>query len=574
MILRSDITIHAAGVMGLAEPFEATIEAGRPVEVCGRNAAGKSSLATALMAAAARDPNPHRLAASIVRKAYVSDGTAPDDAYAQIRTGDLRCDWRPASGTAAGRASSDPISSRAAVGLVDFTARRSRKESAAVVQSILLPPPNVLEARIEAALTKLIGEQDARGALRMVRERGWEAAAAVYADRARQSKREWSQVTHRNYGARVADDWRPYGWVADLDGMTVIDAESAVSAARDAHAALHQAHAISDDQRRRAQEAAEQLPVAARAVLDAEEEEQRQQRGLKMVMDSHAELFRESSQLDRDLKALDRLDNDPQKCPHCDKPIVVDAMGAIRRAEPPTDEQKGARTAAYARKSEIRRQIDRETEAAQDCLSHATRAAEAARAKVRQLEQAAAAADEPEVPGASEQEIADAEAALERAKTQHGMVSAMVRASEAHATAVRYSAAATCLGPRGPRGEMIEAGLKRLQGGLSVLAQVAGWPLVTVGTQGEVASAGRPVELCSESERWRAQAAIQLTVAALDGSGIVVLDRADVLDAENRRGLKAALQRVCERTGVTAVVCATGQPTFPPEAVVQIGGDA
>ena len=81
------------------------------------------------------------------------------------------------------------------------------------------------------------------------------------------------------------------------------------------------------------------------------------------------------------------------------------------------------------------------------------------------------------------------------------------------------------------------------------------------------------MELCSESEQWRAQAALQLTVAALDGSGLVVLDRADVLDEPNRKGLGAALDRVCGKTGLTVVVCATGAPTFPPDAVVEIGGE-
>ena len=42
----------------------------------------------------------------------------------------------------------------------------------------------------------------------------------------------------------------------------------------------------------------------------------------------------------------------------------------------------------------------------------------------------------------------------------------------------------------------------------------------------------RPVQLCSESEKWRAQAAIQLTLAAMTGSRAVVLDRADLLDAQ------------------------------------------
>ena len=54
----------------------------------------------------------------------------------------------------------------------------------------------------------------------------------------------------------------------------------------------------------------------------------------------------------------------------------------------------------------------------------------------------------------------------------------------------------------------------------------------------------RPVALCSESERWRAQAALQLTLAAMTDSKVVVLDRADLLDASNRQGLVRALERV------------------------------
>ena len=40
--------------------------------------------------------------------------------------------------------------------------------------------------------------------------------------------------------------------------------------------------------------------------------------------------------------------------------------------------------------------------------------------------------------------------------------------------------------------------------------------------------------MCSESERWRAQAAIQLTLGAITCSKVVVLDRGDLLDAPNR----------------------------------------
>ena len=68
---------------------------------------------------------------------------------------------------------------------------------------------------------------------------------------------------------------------------------------------------------------------------------------------------------------------------------------------------------------------------------------------------------------------------------------------------------------------------------------------------------GRPVQMCSESERWRAQTAMQLTIAALTGSKAVVLDRGDILDNKQRGALYVALKHVAAKTNIAIVLCAT-----------------
>ena len=178
-----------------------------------------------------------------------------------IEVAGFRDTWRPAAGEieAVGE---QPVSSAEAVGLVDFTSRRSAKERAAILQGILMPPADQVEAKVAEVLTQLLGEQDARGAIQMVQARGWEAAVTVYTERGRQAKREWTRVTHRTYGSKIADDWRPDGWVADLDRLSEIEAQAAVTAARDALAALHQVRAISEDRRQAALEARDALPDA------------------------------------------------------------------------------------------------------------------------------------------------------------------------------------------------------------------------------------------------------------------------------------------------------------------------
>ena len=122
--------------------------------------------------------------------------------------------------------------------------------------------------------------------------------------------------------------------------------------------------------------------------------------------------------------------------------------------------------------------------------------------------------------------LAQAEQAVEDAKEVVRLVAAEFNAGKLHETVVRYTEIAKALGPEGVRAKMLVDGLKKLNAGLATIAKESGWPLTVVADNGGIASNDRPVALCSESERWRAQASIQLTLGAITGSKVVVLDRA------------------------------------------------
>ena len=89
---------------------------------------------------------------------------------------------------------------------------------------------------------------DLAGAMKMLEDRGWEATEAVYADRAKVSKRDWREITGKTYGVRVAADWRPDGWLADYDHMTPQIAEEKVVVCRDMLNALHRVQAVSESE--------------------------------------------------------------------------------------------------------------------------------------------------------------------------------------------------------------------------------------------------------------------------------------------------------------------------------------
>ena len=155
-------------------------------------------------------------------------------------------------------------------------------------------------------------------------------------------------------------------------------------------------------------------------------------------------------------------------------------------------------------------------------------------------------------------DLLQAEQAVDDAKRVSTMVSAEARAAELGETIARYAEVVRALGPQGVRAAMMGGGLARLNAGLSVIATEATWPEVQVTERGAVMWATRPIQMCSASEQWRAQAAIQLTLAAMTGSQAVVLDRADVLDADNREGLVRAVKRVAGKTGLAVLLCSTG----------------
>ena len=157
--------------------------------------------------------------------------------------------------------------------------------------------------------------------------------------------------------------------------------------------------------------------------------------------------------------------------------------------------------------------------------------------------------------------LAQAEQAVEDTREVVKLVQAEADATRLHQTIIRYTEIARALGPEGVRSKMLADGMRKLNGGLVVIASASGWPLTTVGEGTCAVFVGdRPVALCSESERWRAQASIQMTLGAITGSKAVVLDRGDILDASNRAGLVAAVNRVAERTKMAVLLCSTGTP--------------
>lgn len=199
-------------------------------------------------------------------------------------------------------------------------------------------------------------------------------------------------------------------------------------------------------------------------------------------------------------------------------------------------------------------------------------AAEAAAAQLQALEkeQAAAAASPDAEP------LETLRQRLEQAKTQRTAAREAVatgeeqqrradeadakttKALEAHHAVEAWSRIGDALSPDGIPAELLAGALKPINDRLAQSAADTGWPPVTIDAEMSIRYGSRPLNLCSESERWRADAMLGEAIATLSGLRLLVLDRADVLDLPGRAALFGWLGVLAETGEIdTAIVAAT-----------------
>lgn len=141
-------------------------------------------------------------------------------------------------------------------------------------------------------------------------------------------------------------------------------------------------------------------------------------------------------------------------------------------------------------------------------------------------------------------------------------------AARHHADVQQWSAIADALSPDGIQAEMIAEALTPLNDCLIEHAGLAQWQPVRIGADMAITVGGRLYGLCSESERWRADAMLAVTIAVLSGLRFVVLDRLDVLDATGREDALYWLSDVADAQLVdTAIVLATLKSAPPADAL-------
>ena len=550
-------------IHGLLGIVEADINLEGIIEIVGPNASGKTSIASCAQALLAHDANPLGVPAAQAKRVYPHDGDPDGFAALDAAT------WRPGKGGLTLAPANAPRPSHpGAVGLVDYTARVGDKQKLASLQDALLPPLSTLLGEVEEKLKRYLPANDLQGVIKVIEQRGFDAAANIYAERGRIAKRQWQEITGANYGVKVAADWRPDGWLADMDTMTVQQAQESVVGARDALSALHRVQAVGEAEIVAAKAAAELVPQMERLVRDADAKHQNVAGNLDILKREEL-VFKagERAEEHRLVGLRKACESDPSiECPHCQGVVVYEGE---RLYKFDAAKAQGQRAEAKQKAQEVEQALAAMAATLQGMQSSIADW-EATTAKIKaELDDHKAnlgiavkqATHANAIPDSEERraDLAEAEQAVEEAKDVERNVADEALARALAETIARYSEVSRAIGTQGVRAQMMDVGLRQLNAGLAVIAEEAGWPLVGMTDRGAATWDDRPLGLCSESERWRAQAAIQLTLAAISSSKAVVLDRADLLDYDNRAGLIKAVKRVAGKTGLAVLLCSTGK---------------
>jgi hypothetical protein len=141
------------------------------------------------------------------------------------------------------------------------------------------------------------------------------------------------------------------------------------------------------------------------------------------------------------------------------------------------------------------------------------------------------------------------------------------RALTLHTQVAEWVSAADALAPTGIPADLISERIKPLNDRLRQTSLTTGWPQVAVTPDMKILVENRLFQLQSESSQWRAQAAIAEAISFLSKVGILILDRVDVLDINNRKALIKWVLDIREFHNNILIIGTFKEPPKVPDAI-------
>lgn len=164
----------------------------------------------------------------------------------------------------------------------------------------------------------------------------------------------------------------------------------------------------------------------------------------------------------------------------------------------------------------------------------------------------------------SRNEVRDQQTAWRQKNDQANAAKSRTAQAAAHVIDVKgWALIADAMSPEGIPSELLSEALTPVNDLLHSLSCAAEWKRVQIGAGMDITADGRPYALLSESEKWRCDAVLAITIANLSGIRFAILDRFDVLDLGGRGQLIGLLDYVVDEGLVDSMVIAGTMKAAP-----------
>ncbi len=539
----TSISIRVRNFRGCAS---ADVECSPLALVGGLNAVGKTSIAQAVGAALSGNALPVAGLRASNAGVLVRLGATTGTVEVGNTEGSCTADWPAARITTHGH---PPQASAYAVGL-ETIAVGAPKDRLRILAEYLHADPT--REDLAAALDEagLDPETVLKSIWPLIEQSGWDGAVTARRDRGAELKGQWRQCTGANYGSRVAASWRPdLGELDELELMTDLH-----NAQRERDRAMS-AQAVSADEHRRLEEEADLLDARQDALG----------RAIARV-GGYTTQYQNAQQARAALPPAGKQDVIP--CPHCGEPIVVNKVSLVEtRFEKPDaaaldSAELGKRRMAIA-------EADGKLSHANDDLQEARREVTIGETAVRDsIDAKERLANWPRAVEAGT-DIPTAEAGLQRADKRLAEYRSKAEADRLHRLVEGNELVISLLAADGLRAKKLARVIDVFNAQLGNLCHAAGWQGVRLDDAGNIGYGDRPYNLLSTSEQYRVRAVLAVAMAQIDGSDLIVLDGADILDAPSRGQLFALLAEVEIPALVTATFARREQ--LPDLAASELG---
>ncbi len=486
----------------------------------GHNAAGKSSIAQATAALLTGNATPVRGVTKSTSGQLVRSGTAAGAATLTDGDNTTEISWPKAQVKTTGQ---PPQATEFAAGL-SCVLNLNAKDRAAALSAYLQAEPTRDDFNRE--LKRLDLPDTLMDELwKIIEHNGWDSAHANCKEKGAKLKGQWEQITGENYGSKKADSYIPEGWEPELEGLSEDSLEDALSDARQVLEGC----------------------IAVEAIDDAKREELEQRAEDIQAIKEHIEVLTQKiSDLDaqRDEAHGVKAKLPPAKwsshltCPKCSEPLEL-YNGELRHAEVIPEAELKKRAEDIGKATSI---IDGITSQINDVSGQLADA----KADLRKCQEASAELEKMDKQQNAESgDIDAARTAMQNAESRLKAWKQKTQADNRHMNIQLNAELVKALAPTGIRQVKLAEALGSFNGQLATMSETSGFGVAEIDSDLNASLNGTPYYLLSKSERWRVRVLIQVVMAWIDSSAVVVIDGADILvDGALRNGLFSLLAGV------------------------------